>query len=700
MNSSKEYIDQIELEGLLEKHPISISVSQVRKGVPRINFKKIKLTKCQNLDNLLRLKNITKIFLNDNLIKLDLPIKRVTSEKTYETNFVNPLRKKIDYEEKPIDVSNIETSITTNENINSEEEVSQPVSDVSPESSDESENYSNLIDDDEELVDRADEKDKDITFNLEAQINHEDENIIFSPATVSLPPLKGDILSTSGEQPAFVWPPIAAQGDKIEKQNEPDKPSSSKLKKTKKKNKKRSKKKKSPYYLTNQEKDKKNIIPDKVKPTGFKQISLESKQFFEKVEAEATFPWTLSSQNYEGHESIYSGGLESELIESPAEKPQSQNLPFAETGKITKPAVSPPELISKEKDVELLYEKQTGKEPSYKTLILKALPLKFSLDLLQEVVIDPDLKDIKTNTFLNRDNKVHFGVEFLGRVEKMFERFGSARITPFRIIIIGGVTATVGYLLWNQFLPDTNVNSFYKKKQDKDTVLVRDLFKNKHVLKKDLILKSQDKSTQGTLGDLNEKLITPITEQERYTLIEKARESLENRADPFGQESVLPPLSPEEVKAKLEEKSPPDISLQRKQVELVGIISAKGKNLALVNVYTADYTVGVSDDKAAREMKLKTSLSMAVPNRLEVSILDPVEEWNVKAIIKSKARNEEPTIELVKGDKKFKLRVGQKVLLPEDKPISNLSEPDEDEKNDLMSDNSDVKADSASPSED
>ena len=58
---------------------------------------------------------------------------------------------------------------------------------------------------------------------------------------------------------------------------------------------------------------------------------------------------------------------------------------------------------------------------------------------------------------------------------------------------------------------------------------------------------------------------------------------------------------------------------------------------------------------------------MAVPNRLEVSLLDPVDKWYVKQIIKGKAKGEDPVIVLVKGDKKFKLKVGQKVLLPEEK---------------------------------
>ena len=158
-----------------------------------------------------------------------------------------------------------------------------------------------------------------------------------------------------------------------------------------------------------------------------------------------------------------------------------------------------------------------------------------------------------------------------------------------------------------------------------------------------------------------------------------ARESLENRIDPFGQEAVLPK---ELIQQKMEEQKntgPLEIPLNRKQIELVGVISANNKNLALVNVYNADYTITEDDDKPAKDSKLKTALSMAVPNRLEVSLLDPVDEWYVKQIIKGKTRGDDPTIELVKGDKKFKLKVGQKVLLPEEKPPEEQKAQDEND---------------------
>ena len=167
----------------------------------------------------------------------------------------------------------------------------------------------------------------------------------------------------------------------------------------------------------------------------------------------------------------------------------------------------------------------------------------------------------------------------------------------------------------------------------------------------------------------------PIGESERLVLIEKARESLEGRLDPFEvrrtpAESTegIPGITP------TSESSTDDIPLQRKQFELVGVISAENKNLALVNIYVADYAVKSEDDKATRDTKLKTALSMAVPNRIEVSVLDPLEDWYVKQIIKSRSRTEDPMIELVKRDKKFKLRVGQKVLLPEEKTFEQVKE--------------------------
>ena len=82
----------------------------------------------------------------------------------------------------------------------------------------------------------------------------------------------------------------------------------------------------------------------------------------------------------------------------------------------------------------------------------------------------------------------------------------------------------------------------------------------------------------------------------------------------------------------------------------------------------------VDDDKLTRETKLKAVLSMAVPNRTEISVLDPLEDWYVKQISKSKSRSDDPTIELVKGDKKFTLRVGQRVLFPEEKLFEQIKQ--------------------------
>lgn len=245
----------------------------------------------------------------------------------------------------------------------------------------------------------------------------------------------------------------------------------------------------------------------------------------------------------------------------------------------------------------------------------------------------------------------------------MFEKFGY-KLTPIRIIILGGAVATIGYSIWNYLLPI--INSSYSN-QGSSTVVVKNLFKakNMHTYSGTLTDKKSDKLKPQEL--LEEKNFSPITEEERQTLIQMARESLENRLDPFGQEAVLPK---EVIQQKMEEQAdtgPEEIPVNRKQLELVGVISANNKNLALVNIYNADYTITEDDDKPVRDSKLKTALSMAVPNRLEVSLLDPVDKWYVKQIIKGKAKGEDPVIVLVKGDKKFKLKVGQKVLLPEEK---------------------------------
>lgn len=538
----------------------SLSLSDIKTRVPRVNLKKIKLDKLQNIDFSLKVKNVTRFFLDDSLLNLDLPIKRTTEEKKYESISYNPLRKRTEPEDEEVKVI---------KEIKEVEEVEKV----------------EAVQEKEEEAEK-----KDVTFNLEAQIMEDEENVIFSPATVSLPPFKADILSSSPEQSAFVWPPAEQKITDTQKRKE-----------TKKKQKKqKSQKKKKPYYL-----------------------SIEKPP----VQQPFSFPWTAQKENYQSFENIIQEGLESTLLDIP-----EVALPF-----VSEPP--PP------------------KETPLTPVIFKAIV---------PVIVTNEEEGTGSN-------KLNYGIELQGRIKKMFEKIGRVpKITPIRIIIFGGFVATLGYLIYGYFFGDLKLNYLGENKSDK--VVVRDLFKQNYVNREDLS-KSVLKETKKNVEKETESIFKPITENERLSLIQMAREALENRLDPFGQESVLPQsVIDKKIKEKEGEKPPPDIPFLRKQLELVGVISTKVNDLALVNIYTADYTVGPDDEDAIRETKLKSALTMAVPNRIEVSVLDPVEGWYVKQIQKSKSRNEDPYIELVKENKKFKLKVGQKVLLPEEKLQENSAE--------------------------
>ncbi|MBI2995766.1 MAG: hypothetical protein HYY52_03565 [Candidatus Melainabacteria bacterium] len=524
--------DRLQLEDLLERFPVNVSL-------PRINFKKVKLSKLQNLDNYLKTKNITKVMLDTSLLELDLPVARSTPEIKYDIEKINPLRKKTD----------VEIKLPSKE---------------------------------------KETKEKNVTFNLEAEIATSEENVIFSPSVVSMPPLKEDVISSSGdkEDKSIVWPPEDKKAKKeIEK-----------------------KEKKQTYFLSE-----------------------------EKPEEKKTFPWLSSEQEYQSIENVFEGGLETELLDVPSEKPSSPSLEQA----------IPQQVVSQQ-------------------AVLKAIYPEIPFDETVPKLDNLDIKDIKFDSiFLDKSEQI----ELSWKVEKVFEKLKSIKLTPVRIIIVGGLATTLGYLLWTYF-PGFKTGVISPRGSNK--VVVRDIFKKTHsTLEETSVTKEKPR--------LEEKIIEPVTEKEREELIQMAREALENRLDPFGQEAVLPQSVIEE-KAKQEEmKTPPDIPMFRKQVELVGIISTENKNLGLVNVYVAEYTVSPSDDKVKKEEKLKIALNMAVPNRIEVSLLDPVEDWYVKQISKGKTRTEDPTIELVKGDKKFKLKVGQKVLLPEEKQEENIKDEDNEE---------------------
>lgn len=544
-----------------------ITEKELQNSIPKINFKKIKLHTASELENRLKAKNITTISLTDKLDKINFPLKRVTKEESYENIQINPLRKKAEVED---------FEVRTEE---PQEEFKEEIQEVT----------------------------KDITFNLEEEIAQEEENIILTPLATSLPPFKEDVVSASGEQNTFIWPP---------KEGKKSKP---KKKTTLKKNLKQKKKRK-PYFI--------QTTPP---------LPKESTSF--------PFGWLTAEQEYKALENIFQGGLELEL-----------------TGeeRITQPPKETPiQSEFKAKDTSHLTEKQP----------FKAIKPNLPDNLTNELLNNINPKEIKLKTSFDLLSKVNFGIDLLGKAEKMFNQYKS-KLSPLKIIALGGLTATFGYLIWNYYHPAIDIDSFYKQKNTKEPA-VRDLFKSKYTMKEKLNIEQNESKEKLAQKTSEESLFKPITEEERQAIIQKAREALESRIDPFLQDAVLPQSTIEErIKEKEEaEKPPPDIQLLRKQVELVGVISTKDKNLALVNVYTADYTVSPDDDKTARDTKLKAALGMAVPNRIELSVLDPVEDWYIKAINKSKSSSEDPTIELVKGDKKFKLKVGQRVLLPEEKNI-------------------------------
>lgn len=234
--------------------------------------------------------------------------------------------------------------------------------------------------------------------------------------------------------------------------------------------------------------------------------------------------------------------------------------------------------------------------------------------------------------------------------------------SPIKIIFLGGALATITYLIWNNYGAFIK-NRFGLIEKPRKNIVVRDILKSsykntsKSSAKKNLVSKNEEEIFIDE--DFN---ISPITNDQRQELIKKAREAIESRLDPFGQEVVLPPSSISQKNSK--PLPPPEVELDRKQVELVGVISSQEKDLALINVYTASFTLPIEATEEDIENEMKKFFAKAVPNRIEVYVLDPVEDWFVKSISRSKARSQEPSIDLVKGNRKFTLKVGQKILLP------------------------------------
>lgn len=614
-------IDLDKLEHLMQAYD-----SGIEKNVPKVNLKRVKLNKLQNLDGALKNKNLTTLTLTDSLENLNLPIKRITSEsEIFNENIAlkSPLRKKGEKGTLPI---------------------SEPVN----------ESHS-----------------KNVTFNLEAQIVQDDENIILSPGIISLPQLNDDVISSSGDKSSYVWPPVNQNKEK-------------KKKKTGNKKSKIKAKTKKPYFISEKQIEQPIVeellakTPETVLPVIEKQpiikierISLdEHNKEIEEIQS-SSFPWGTSSVEQLSVDDIFHGGLESELVDAPSDKAIETPVEKVVINEVAS-AFDDDEPFKinrgepKNDDLNILYNQD---EKPTQIPIFKAVKPEIPSDLYSDV-----------NSSIN-------GIKLQGKASEMFDNYNTNSSGPIKVIILGGLTITLAYLVWSYLLPNlqtmsTSSESNYQK------VVVRDLFnKSKKVIKepvpalKNGTVENTDKTVEESALLQDDNSISPITEKYRLTLIQRAREAIQGRLDPFGQEEVLPY---ETIAKKKEEEAPPkplpDIQLQRKQVELVGVISTREKDLALVNVYTAEYAVRPEDEKDVRETKLKAALSMAVPDRIEVSLLDPVEDWYVKQIVKSKSKNEDPIINLVKGDKKFKLRVGQKVLLPDEKVLNEVKlEEDNDD---------------------
>lgn len=570
------------LEGLFKSTSLPVNLSELKTNVPRVNLKKLKISVQDKLDNLLRQKNVTRVYLDEKLFSLDFDFKRGSGEDAFSKGRLSILRKK-----------------------------NEPK-----------------------------EKEEQVTFNMEAEAA-QDENIIYSPSDISMPPLKEDVVSLSGEKDIMSWPPHKEED----------------IQKGEKETQKKEKPAKKPYFLSIPEEEISKEPPE-IKEASEKTVETKKEEETKETKQDV-FPWVKAEDAYEDLESIFRGGLESELLDIPE---------FTESKK--EEVVGPQESSRPDFKVEEeKLEKSTPKAPTAK------VPHKEdeyketsgSIRAFMPEITGSNIHVFDGSTLLLgigqslEEEILQKGAKIKGKAGEMF---GNFKLSPISIAIIGGAAITLGYL----YLSSNNYLNFLSPSvSEKSNIQVRSIFKPQHLKKKSLDIDSKKESKVSSMVPFN-----PISEEQRLTLIQKAKEAIESRLDPFGIESILPALPPSKKEDKEKEEPIKDISLQRKQVELVGVISAENKNLALLNIYTVDYTVPIESDKETREKSLKDALSMSVPNRLEVSILDPVEDWYVKQISKSKTRGEDPTIILVKGNQQFTLRVGQKVLLPEEVTFEEL----------------------------
>src|SRR3989338_8249458 len=85
----------------IEKYITSISVSNFKTNIPRVNLRRIKLNKFQNLFTYFESKSIAQLYLDKIFLESNLLPGKTEPETAFEEININPLRKKQAEDEKP-----------------------------------------------------------------------------------------------------------------------------------------------------------------------------------------------------------------------------------------------------------------------------------------------------------------------------------------------------------------------------------------------------------------------------------------------------------------------------------------------------------------------------------------------------------------------------------------------------------------------
>lgn len=607
---------------LSQNEEFNSSFENMASLLPKVNFKKIKLPAKEIFIKSLKPKNVTQISFSNEIISSipEIQSKNLSdSSEEDKVNILSPLRKK---------------SNEVKSEIKAEAEIKEVHS-------------------------------ENLTFNYQAEVVTEsNEDIILSPSVIPLPQLQKEEISLSGDD--LVWPPKAEK-----------KLSKSKLNKEKNKSKNLKKSKSKPYFIGSEQAE---------QPIEKNREKENEVNLFNDIKNNDVFPWIASHIDNVENQDESSGGLEAELLglNKTLDEDINQQIFQNPSNELKKPIESevitdiveelkPPEFLEELenlnksnfqeiKDEEVLSEEVFNKESNINDSDMPAKAIR-SLPL-QSSFSNTEYKTNNNTSTQNQNQSVELSNKGKGKT-KLANNKG--KTSPLVIIILGGATCTLGYLLW------TNWKDYFLKNGygGNDKVVVRNIYKKPL---KNKLLKKKSKINKAEKVEEDNFSIKPITEEERLTLIQRAKEAIESRLDPFGQEAVLPPSTVDNLESDKKKEAPLQINIQRKQVELVGVVSAKEKNLALVNIYSVDFVVTEDDTEEKIEEELRKELGKANPNRIEVFVLDPVDEWYVKSVNRSNSRTEEPSIDLVKDDKKFRLKVGQKVLLPSEKTFEDLVE--------------------------